>query len=452
MKTTPTIIRKRGAALSLLLIASALVAAFQGPFAATATNTTTETTIVLQTTGAPLLASTSQVVANQLANETNPHVDCNLASYTFDDFQGSSTIHYQDLATGIDNVIPGNQVDLLSDISGSRVAYTEVTFTGDTVRIFDTNSQTTTIVPGFNRGNPSIGGNLVAFEHYYNSASLRQREIEVYDLTTGTITPLSNDSLFNVNANVSPNGNAVVWEKCENTGFDCAVYAAVQTAPGVFTTTALTTPSGHDYLALPSTNGYLAVYASSRTGDSDIYYQPVTGGTETHLAIPGAQRFPRISGDLISFESEHQNGTDIFVYDIRTGSLFQVTSTPLDERVSEISVCNDAGRILYAIVGDGAFDIRSVTFAVPSVTNEQIDDVIALVRGFNLPPGTANSLIRKLQNALDAISSGDVPTACSSLTAFKNECAAQSGKKLTPNQATQLINAANLIKSNLGCQ
>jgi len=91
-------------------------------------------------------------------------------------------------------------------------------------------------------------------------------------------------------------------------------------------------------------------------------------------------------------------------------------------------------------------------FAVPSVTNEQIDDVIALVRGFNLPPGTANSLIRKLQNALDAISSGDVPTACSSLTAFKNECAAQSGKKLTPNQATQLINAANLIKSNLGCQ
>ena len=88
---------------------------------------------------------------------------------------------------------------------------------------------------------------------------------------------------------------------------------------------------------------------------------------------------------------------------------------------------------------------------MPGVNQEQIDDLIGLVRSFNLPPGTANSLIRKLQNALDAINAGDVATACSSLTAFKNECAAQSGKKLTPAQATQLINAANLIKSNLGC-
>jgi hypothetical protein len=451
MRTIPTITRHRRPLLSLLLIALALVAPFRSPFAASATSTTTETTIVLQTAGAPLLASTSQIVGNQLANETNPHVDCNLASYTFDDFQGSSTIHYQDLTTGIDNVIPGNEVDLLSDISGSRVAYTEVTFTGDTVRIFDTNSQTTTVVPGFNRSNPSIGANLVAFEHY-NSASLVEREIEVYDLTTGAITPLTNDSLFNVNANVSPNGNAVVWEKCQTTRFDCTVHAAVKTAPGVFTTTALTTPADHDYLPLPSTNGYTVVYASSRTGDYDIYYQPVTGGTETHLAIPGAQRFPRISGDLISFESEHQNGIDIFVFDIRTGNLFQVTSTPLDERLTEISVCNDVGRILYSIVGNGGFDIHAITFAVPSVTDDQIDDLTGLVRSFNLPPGTANSLIRKLQNALDAINAGDLPTACSSLTAFKNECAAQSGKKLTPAQATQLINAANLIKSNLGCQ
>jgi hypothetical protein len=227
---------------------------------------------------------------------------------------------------------------------------------------------------------------------------------------------------------VSPNGNAVVWEKCQTTGLDCAVYAARQTAPGVFTTTALTTPAGN--LCEPSTDGYTAVYASDRTGDYDIYYQSVTGGTETHLAIPGIQRFPRIAGNLISFESQDQNGYDIFVYDIRSGNLFRVTNSPgLDERLSEISVCNDLGRIVYSIVGDGSFDVHAITFQVPSVSDDQIDDLIALIRSFNLPPGTANSLIRKLQNALDAINSSDVPTACSSLTAFSNECAAQSGKK-----------------------
>src|SRR5688572_32111188 len=108
---------------TLLLIAVTLVASFQSRFAATATGTfEPQSTIVLQTAGVPFLHGTFQVVNNQTGNETNPHVSCTGASYTFDDFQGSSTIHYQDLVTGNDNVVPGNQVDLLSDISGSRVA------------------------------------------------------------------------------------------------------------------------------------------------------------------------------------------------------------------------------------------------------------------------------------------------------------------------------------------
>src|SRR5258705_4586943 len=247
MRTLPTIIRnrrplKRTQILSALLIALALVVPFRSPVAAPAT---TESTIVLQTTGAPLLQGTLQIVNNELGDQTNPHVDCNLASYTYDNFQGSSTIHYQDLTTGSDGIVPGNYVDMFSDISGSRVAYTEVTFTGDTVRVFDTNSQTTTVVPGLNRSNPSIGANLVAFEARNSFLNLLQSEIAVYDLTTGIFTPLTNDSLYNHNPNVSPNGNAVVWEKCQTFGLGCAVYAARQTAPGVFTTTALTTPAGN---------------------------------------------------------------------------------------------------------------------------------------------------------------------------------------------------------------
>ena len=455
MTTTHTTISSRSWAMirSLLVffVAVALLTMNLNSGKVAARSSAQQSTIVLQTAGAPFLGGTTQIVGNNPGNETNPHVSCNLVSYTYDDFQGLSTIRYHDLETGSDNLIPGNSVDLLSDISGSRVAWTEVTFPGDTVRIFDTNSQVTTVVPGLGRSNPSIGGNLVAYEARPDPhAGTPPVEITTYDLSTGTVTPLTNNSLSNMHPNVSPNGNAVVWDQCQTFNADCAVYAALQTAPGVFTTRALTEPAGNFHL--PSTNGETAVYVSGRSGENDVYYQPLAGGTEVHLAIPGDQRDATISGDLIAFESQDQGDYDIFIYDIRSGRLSQVTDSPGDESLSEISVCNGVGRIVYSIVGLGAYDVYAVSFQVPSVTEDQIDDIITLIRSFNLPPGTANSLITKLDHALTAIDSGDTATACSFLTDFTNECAAQSGKKLTNDQANQLISSANQIKSNLGCQ
>jgi len=445
---------KQAQILTVLLIAIALIASFSSPFAATAASATTESTIVLQTTGAPVLQGTFQVVNNELGNQTNPHVDCNLVSYTFDDFQGISRIQYHDLQTDADTVVPGNDVDLLSDISGSRVAYTEVTFSGDTVRIFDTNSLTTTVVPGLWNSNPSIGADVVAFEDRDSQANWYSSNITTYDVSTGTVTPLTNDSLTNIHPEVSPNGNAVIWAKCTNDLNHCDIYSATRTAPGVFTSRALTT-GNHERSYETATDGKLAVYVSDRTGERDIYYQPVTGGNEVHLSIAGDQRNPTISGGLISFESDPLGSGNNFLYDTRTGKLYQVTTGSLDNRLSEISVCGDTGRIVYVNVGWDAFDAFAFTFQVPTVpsdTHRQLDDLIALVRSFNLPPGTSNSLIRKLQNAIDAINASDTATACSSLTAFVNECQAQSGKKLTPAQSTQLINLANQIKFNLGCQ
>jgi Tol biopolymer transport system component len=82
---------------------------------------------------------------------------------------------------------------------------------------------------------------------------------------------------------------------------------------------------------------------------------------------------------------------------------------------------------------------------------ERIQDLIALVKSFNLHPGTANSLIAKLQNALKALNAGDTQTACAGLKAFTSEVRAQSGKKLTAAQATQLTDEANAIRTALGC-
>ena len=128
MKTLPATIRNRRALksarmLPVLLIAVSLVLPSRSPSAFPAASAATESTVVLQTAGAPFLESTAEIVNNGFGNQTNPHVACNLVSYTLDDFQGSSTVHYKDMTTGADNIVPGNEVDLLSDISGSRVAY-----------------------------------------------------------------------------------------------------------------------------------------------------------------------------------------------------------------------------------------------------------------------------------------------------------------------------------------
>ncbi|HTG95434.1 MAG TPA: hypothetical protein VL866_22740 [Pyrinomonadaceae bacterium] len=453
MNTLPTTTRnhralKRTTLLSVLLIAPTLVASFQSRFTATANSTTTESTIVLDTDSAPLINGTVQTVSNASVIETDPHVSGNLATYTFDPALANSRVHYQDLSTGTDNVLPGDEWAFVSGVSGSRIAYTVSPSGRYAVRIFDTNSQTTTAVPGVNRVGPSIGGNLVAFEDWGNG----QFDIATYDLSTGIVTPLTNDSLYDQGPKVSPNGKAVVWEKCQTSNDGCDIYAAIQTAPGVFTTRALTTGGGED--RFPSTNGEVAVYVSDRTGDRDIYYQPLTGGTEVHLSILGTQRHPTISGHLISFESGDLTRCDIYIYDIRTGTLSRATNTPHFEMLSEISVSKGVGRIVYVDVNqeDLSFDIYAVSFQAPRETEDEINDLISLIRSFNLPPGAANNLITKLQNALDAIEVSDTATACSSLTAFTNVCAAQSGKKLTTDQATQLINAANQIKSDLGCQ
>jgi probable HAF family extracellular repeat protein/YD repeat-containing protein len=85
---------------------------------------------------------------------------------------------------------------------------------------------------------------------------------------------------------------------------------------------------------------------------------------------------------------------------------------------------------------------------------EQLADLIALVKSFNLKQGIANSLDSKLQNvqkALTAANQGDMATACNLLGAFINETQAQSDKEITADQATQLVNAAISIQTALGC-
>jgi hypothetical protein len=82
---------------------------------------------------------------------------------------------------------------------------------------------------------------------------------------------------------------------------------------------------------------------------------------------------------------------------------------------------------------------------------QQLTDLSEAVEGMGIHHGTKNSLVRKLQAALEAYNTGDNDNACSKLESFGHEVRAQSGKKIPAAKADQLIQAAEAIRQSLGC-
>jgi hypothetical protein len=80
-----------------------------------------------------------------------------------------------------------------------------------------------------------------------------------------------------------------------------------------------------------------------------------------------------------------------------------------------------------------------------------ISGFISAVSGLGLAQGTANSLVAKLNAAVDAFTASDLATACTNIRNFNNQVEAQSGKKLTLTQADTLFAAAAQMMAILGC-
>jgi hypothetical protein len=75
--------------------------------------------------------------------------------------------------------------------------------------------------------------------------------------------------------------------------------------------------------------------------------------------------------------------------------------------------------------------------------------LIARVQSLGLPKGLENSLVSKLEAALASLNRGNKKAAINQLQAFINEVNAQRGKKITEQQATELIADAQQIINSL---
>ncbi len=86
-----------------------------------------------------------------------------------------------------------------------------------------------------------------------------------------------------------------------------------------------------------------------------------------------------------------------------------------------------------------------LTFAMPSAAfadgaELEIETLIGKIETvYNLPKGTEVVLVGKLHDALDAVAKGFTDLAIQSLETFVNQVAAQTGKKISVPDATEMI-------------
>jgi hypothetical protein len=397
-------IRRRLQRRLLLLLLCATVVALAGPASARST-----------VAASVLVVSEPIGVATGSGSQTDPHLSGSVVSYTDKQAGTQVTIKYVDLtAPGSVAQVPQETgyVDQLSEISNGVIVFQRINIsTGvKAIYFYDTN---TAVAPaplspdaGTLRSGPAIGGTTVAYEQQADGNPLHT-DICISSTVTpaapaSCITTDGGSGVRNWDAAVSPDGNTVVFTKCDPAA-PCQIYVSIQAA-GSWTAPVAVAPSGSDQI-LPDTNGSVVTYTSAATGDFDVYYVPVTGGVAQRVVLsdaPGSNETnPNIAGDIIAFERTLPGSTnaDIYLYEISTDTLFQLTDTPgINETLNDISI-DASGRIRVVWAqpsAAGDLDIYTATFVIGRVTPSTLG--LSPVADTN-PVGTSHTVTATVTDA-----------------------------------------------------
>jgi hypothetical protein len=333
------------------------------------------------------------VVSNGPDDQTDPHVSGNLVSYSS---QGGSVfvffanVHYFDLSTGLDVVIPqgSGAQDFLSDVSGSTVVFNRLSSNSSSIFSFDTatvGAQPVEVSPPVQafRTSPQIGGNTIAWEDHGLASSSINAAVVAYDTVSRATTVLVNDSTINQSPAISPDGLVIVWMKCATTTGPCSPWEAVL-SNGAWTAQQVVSrlqPAGQFTFSVRqvATDGAIVTYPGLNSqGVSQLAWQPVGGGTEQVLNGVNLGSFggESASGGLISFSGikAGANVRDIYVYDVATNALYNVTGdlanagqypSSLDNTLSDISVTPDGKVRVVWQVQEADFNVYAYTFNLP---------------------------------------------------------------------------------------
>lgn len=323
-------------------------------------------------------------------DQTDPHVSGNWISYT-SELNGALEIRVHNIVTGVDEAVPTNSgYDFLSDISGTMVVYTHLTNVssiyaynissgGPPIELDPSSSPT-------DRREARIGNQTVVWQDFSYNSSANAPELVVYDFASGAAMRLTTDVLLDRDPAVSPDGNVIVWTKCQQDGTGCRIWEAMRSVSG-WTSQQLTFDGE---AGQPDTDGTIVTYSVVRdvngATDEDVFWQPVGGGTAQVLAYDDRQTDPKVSQGVISFEGFDNTASvpnfDIFTYDTATGTLYRLTQTPQDETLNDVSVGSGVDRptVMVWTREDADYNVYAATFeASPPVDDKGpfTSDVVA---------------------------------------------------------------------------
>jgi hypothetical protein len=409
-------------------------------------------------------SGTSYTINNTAGvDNTYPQIDGDLVIYS-SLAAPPSTVRTHDLSTAQDTTIPnsGTTYDFESDVNAGRVVFTRVSPTASDIALYDTTMSplTVTILDDptgtANRRFPGIGGNNVVWQDCVPSGGC---SIVVYNLVSGTATPLTDSTALNESPKISPDGTVVTWDtrSAGNLGSP-AIYDAVYS--GGSWVTHLITANGSCFW--PDTNGVIVVYSCDRGSGDFVYFQPVGGGTEQAINWGGNGSTPSIAGNFIAFAGRPPAAAahQLYVAELThgtaptwDGNLYQLTNGAADVQLNDITQEAD-GSVT------GVWQQQEANEAVygfnfmPESPQQQISGLAGTIVGYGLPHGLTTSLLAKLNAAQADFQAGSIALVCSDLQDLINEANAQSGKGLTSGptgEAAQIINAATTIRQSLGC-
>jgi len=341
------------------------------------------------------VAGTTELIHGGTGNQTDPHISGSLVSYT--NITTSREIRYHDLDTAANSAIPnGGHQDSLSDVSGTTIVFGRVFSDVSTraIMAYDTASPASPPVeldpvPGTRRVDAAIGGRTVAWRELA-PGSTTLAKIVVYDLDTAVAAALTDDTEVNRDPAVSPDGGVVAFMRCETATTGCDVYASTRYADGTWTQPQqITGAEGED--REPDTNGEFLTWSSDAAGDFDIFWAMTDGTVVRALHIDGQQTNPNMAGSLIAFESVGVDDTsaDLFVWDLSTSTLYQVTDTPaVSEVLNDISVAADGSVRVVHVQADGisagSMDVFVTTFRLASGPSYEVCPLFDQTRAFKL--------------------------------------------------------------------
>jgi hypothetical protein len=331
---------------------------------------------VLPVDGGLFPALSVVTIDDRPGDQYDPHVSGDLVSYT-----DSNEIRLYDFSTGSNILLPAVGPDLLgyqlSDVSGQLVVFTNWTWVEETdtheelqIAMYDVATASTTLLDpvfGAGRSLPAIGGSTIAFTENFLSGG--QGEIFAARLPSAPVR-ITNDTRYDLSdVEVSPSGDLIVWASCDTVQVHghCGVRQASWTG-SAWVVTSLT--ENGDFHATPDTDGTVIAYSDTRDGETDIYWQPVGGGPEERLELPGVQVGASIRSGVIAFNSAAPGGiNDVYLYQIATNRLFQLTSTPWREDLADIDAL-PSGQLRVVWNTDAGVDNRDIygaTLELPPV-------------------------------------------------------------------------------------